>query len=139
MKPKLTPKQKVFVTEVAKGKSGTQAALTAYDTDSPKTASVIATENLAKPSVKQALEPIFAKHDINLDSAIAPIGQALKAQKVIITGQGDQAFAEVVDDVELRLKGSDRALKLLGINQEVSGNTFNFVQVIQGQKDKYGL
>lgn len=120
---KLTTKQKVFITEVAKGKSGTQAALVAYDTTSVNTAKNIASENMAKPNVKEALAPILAKYDISLDTAIAPVGDALKD-----------------DDINIRLKGHDRATKLLDLNtQDQRGSTYNFVQVIQEQKDRYGV
>jgi phage terminase small subunit len=126
---KLTPKQKKFVEGVAQGKSGLQAALTAYNTDKPDVAKVIASENLTKPNIRDALIPVFEKHDINLDSAIAPIGKGLKATK------WNDFTGEREDDLPTQMKASDRALKLMGVNQE--GNTYNFVQVINEQKDKY--
>jgi len=132
-KPKLTLKQKKFVEGVAKGKSGTKAALEAYDTKDENTAAVIASENLRKPQIVEKLEPILQKHDITLDSAIAPIGKGLKAVKF------NEFTGEVTEDLGTQLKASDRALKLLGVNQDVQGNTFNFVQVIQDQKDKYDI
>ena len=51
---KLTPKQKIFVEEYLKTGNATKSALKAYDTNY-NTASVIASENLEKPSIKQAL------------------------------------------------------------------------------------
>lgn len=130
--PRLTIKQKKFVEGIARGKSGTQAALEAYDTKDYKTASVISTENLDKPSIRQALEPILEKHDISLDSAIAPIGKGLKASK------WNDFTGEREDDVKTQLSASDRALKLLGVKtDEPQGNTF--IYVAGAQKEKYGI
>lgn len=138
-KPKLTPKQAKFVEGIAKGKNQTQAALEAYDVSNYETAAVIATENINKPNVKAALEPILAKHNISLETAIAPIGKALQATKVVITGNDkDGHFAEVVEDLEMQLKGSDRALKLMGIGQKddtPQGNTF--IQINNNKGSKY--
>lgn len=131
--PKLTPKQKIFVAEVAKGKSGTQAALVAYDTTDENSAKTIASQNLSKLNVKEALEPILAKHDINLNTAIAPIGKGLKALKM------NEFTGEVTEDIKLQMQASDRALKLLGVNQDVTGNTYNFINVANEQKEKYGI
>ena len=135
----ITVKEAKLVKGIAMGKTKQQAGLDAYDTTDPATASAIATETLKKPKVQEALQKALAKHGIDMDSAVAPIGKALRATKVQITGQGDQAFAEVVEDVDLQLKGSDRALKLMGVNQESTGNTFNFVQLVQKDKDEFGI
>jgi phage terminase small subunit len=54
--PKLTTKQKRFADKYLETGNGTQSALASYDTTSPKTASVIAVENLAKPSVRDYIE-----------------------------------------------------------------------------------
>ena len=59
-KPKLTPKQKVFVEEYVKTKNGTKAALKAYDTDDYNTAHSIAVENLQKPAVRTITEQLFS-------------------------------------------------------------------------------
>ncbi len=56
MVKKLTKKQRGFVKDYLDTGNGTQAALKNYDTTDPKTAGVIAVENLAKPSVREALE-----------------------------------------------------------------------------------
>lgn len=137
-KPKLTPKQAKFVEGIAKGKKQYQAALDAYDTTDERVATAIASENLSKPSIREALEPIFAKHNITIDSAIAPIGKALTATKVVIHGNNEEAFAEVVEDLDMQLKGSDRALKLMGIGQDKDGATINnFGNMVITKGNKY--
>lgn len=56
MKSKLTKKQKEFADEYLATGNGTQSALKAYDVNNAKTASVVASENLNKPSIIQYLE-----------------------------------------------------------------------------------
>lgn len=90
----LTIKQKKFVKAyVAMDGNGQEAAKKVYDVKTDTTARSIASENLTKPNIKFAIEQSLEKHNITLDSAIAPIADALKADKVSISGQGDQAFA----------------------------------------------
>ena len=135
---KLTVKEAKLVKGIAQGKTKQAAALAAGYGRSPEAASSTASDILKKPKVQEALAIALAKHGIDIDSAIAPIGKALSATKVQITGQGDQAFAEIVEDIDLQLKGSDRALKLMNIGQDVTPNNM-FIQVINQQRDKYGL
>jgi len=109
-KGRLTPKQAKFVEGLAKGKTHTQSALEAYDTDSEKVASVIAAENLGKPSIQQALEIARVELNITPERALKPIDEALNHE-----------------DLEMRLKGSDRALKIMNIgNKDGGGNTYIF-------------
>lgn len=94
--PKLTQKQAKFVRGIAEGKTNTQSALEAYDTDSYEVANAIAVENLQKPSIQQAVELARVKLGITPERALKPIDDALND-----------------DDLEMRLKGSDRALKVM--------------------------
>ena len=73
MKPKLTKKQKAFVQAYkTNGGNGTKAAIKAGYSE--KTAEVIATENLRKPIIKEALEKeekkMQAKYEYNLDKMV---------------------------------------------------------------------
>lgn len=139
-KQKLTVKQAKLVKGRAEGKTILQAANDANYLPNAKdeVRRVEASKTLQKPYVKEALDIAFKKHGIDLDSAIAPIGKALKATKVQIHGNGEEAFAEVVEDIDLQLKGSDRALKLMGVSsKDENGSTYNFVQVINNKADKY--
>lgn len=66
--PKLTRKQTAFIRGVViDKKSGTQAALAAYDTDNPKVANTIAAENMAKPSVREAIEQALTKQGLTME------------------------------------------------------------------------
>lgn len=121
---KLTIKQKKFVKAyVANDGNGTKAALQAYNTVDEKTASVIASENLEKPSVKEAIDAALEKHGITIEKATQPIADGLIATRKI--GFGDNAEYEV--DHSTRLKASGMALKLLGAEKgEGGGNTYIF-------------
>lgn len=61
MARKLTKKQEGFARDYLETGNGTQSALKNYDTEDAKTASVIAAENLAKPSIKAYLEDKASK------------------------------------------------------------------------------
>jgi len=120
-KPKLTTKQAKFVKGIADGKTNTDSALEAYDTNSYETAAVIATENLKKPNIQDAIELARVKLNLTPERALKPIDDALND-----------------DDLEMRLKGSDRALKLMNIGNKSDGNTINnFGQMVVQAKDKY--
>lgn len=110
-KTKLTPKQAKFVRGIAEGKTNTQSALEAYDTESYEVANAIAVENLQKPSIQEAVEIARVKLNLTPERALKPIDDALND-----------------DDLEMRLKGSDRALKIMGITgKKEPSNTNVFI------------
>ncbi len=53
---KLTKKQRGFVNDYVLTENGTQSALKNYNLNNAKTASVVAVENLGKPSIIEAIE-----------------------------------------------------------------------------------
>lgn len=115
--PKLTMKQTKFVKEVAKGKTGEAAALSAYNTDDPNTARSIASENLTKPNIREAIEKEMERQGITIESAIKPVAMALNANIMGKTLAGNIVDSGV-PDVDMRLKGHDRAMKLMGAHKE---------------------
>lgn len=145
---KLTVKQLRFIEEYFNnGGNGMRAALVAYDTTDENTARAMASENLAKPNIKELLathkQAIMDRQNITLERAIEPIAMALDA-KVIVKVKDENGNAKEVEivDIDTRLKGSDRALKLLGITTDHDGkpgNIFNFVNLSAQQKEKYGI
>lgn len=92
---------------------------------------------LSKPNVQEALQKELAKQGITLEQAIAPISKALKAKKVVQI-EGD-FFETEVEDLDMQIKGSDRALKLMGVTGQSEGNNVqtNFVQIINQKAEKY--
>lgn len=122
-KPKLTTKQAKFVKGIAEGKTNTDSALEAYDTNDYNVASSIATENLKKPDIHEAIELARVKLNITPERVLKPIDDALNDE-----------------DVKTRLMGTDRALKLMGIGKKDSnGQVINFNSIQVTHKDKYDL
>ena len=138
MAKELTVKEAKLVKAKAKGKTHIQAAKEAdyLPNANDNTKQVEVARTLNKPHVKQALHAEFQKQGITLEQAVAPIKKALNAKKVVQV-EGDFYETEV-DDLDMQIKGSDRALKLMGISgKDDSGNTYNFTQVINEKGSKY--
>lgn len=105
----MTEKEKKFVKAYAKnGGNGTKAALKAYKSKNDKQASSVASTKLKSPKIQDALAKELKAQKITLKKAISPIADALNDQ-----------------DIEVRLKGSDRALKLL-LPKEKTENNLSF-------------
>lgn len=123
MAKRLTLKQREFVANYIKLKNGTKAALKAYETNDYETANAISVENLQKPSIQEAIETAMVKMNLTPERAVKPIDEALNHE-----------------DLEMRLKGSDRALKLMGVGKD--GGTkvnINFNNVASKDRDEFGL
>lgn len=135
-KPKLTVKQAKFVKAKAEGKSGTEAAMIAYDTTDPKVASVISAENLGKPSIQNALHIAFEKQGITLDQLIEPIAKGLTATK---TGSANGAvYPSTEPDHSVRISAAKTALELMGAKNQGNGTTINnFGTIVAEMKEDY--
>ena len=122
-KPILTDKQNKLVKGIAQGEKKQKAGqLAGYGTN-PASTSAIVSETLRNPKVQEAIELARIKLNITPERALKPIDDALND-----------------DDLEMRLKGSDRALKIMGITGKQDGNTTNiFNQVQINHKEKYDL
>ncbi len=111
---KLTPKQKAFVREYKKnGGNGTQAAIKAGYSEN--TADVIATENLRKPSIREALEKeekkLQEKYEYTIDDMVRELDDVkMKAD----AEQNRQAQIKAIE-----LKG--KAFGLFIDRQEITG------------------
>lgn len=133
-----TVKQTKFVKAyVENGGNGTQAALSAYDTNDYDTANQIAVENLQKPTVKAAIEAALEKHGITIEKATKPIADGLTASTDFYDKNGALVSKP---DHSTRLKASGMALKLMGADQkqdQTQGNTINFINNANFKSDKY--
>lgn len=92
---KLTIKQQRFVKEIVKSGNGTQAALKAYNIKSDiHTAESMASENMRKPEIVQAINEVFKKEDMNVE-------WVLKGQKKLAEGNKveNNVKAKVFKDV----------------------------------------
>lgn len=124
----LTPKQRVYVKEVASGKSGTEAAMIAYNTDDPKTAAVISSENLNKPNIAEAMEKAFENNNISPDSIAKVFKEAMGATKsVAFKGT---VFSSAEPDHAVRTSAAKAAAAIMGAGKAddpgpSGGITFN--------------
>lgn len=96
--PKLTIKQRRFVKAYVETGNGSQAALQAYNT-TPEVAPKIASENLLKPDIRQAVDQALVKSGLTLDLIADEI-------KGLATTQPDKVSADV------KLRSLETLLKL---------------------------
>ena len=135
---KLTPKQELFVQEYLKDLNATQAAVRAGYSE--KTAGAIATENLAKPLIKKAIEAAMEdrKERIQVDQDYvlrviietiercmqsAPVKDATGKQVMVETPDGNMVPAYTFDPKAV-LKGAELLGKHKGMfveKREVTG------------------
>lgn len=129
----LTIKEKKLIQLKAQGLPHHEAYRQVYSaTAKYSTATQNTVKILKKPPVKAELARLLAKHDITIENAIIPIAKALTAKKQ------NQFTGEITEDYASQLKASDRALRLLGVN-ESSGAKAIFLSVINSDKKKYNL
>lgn len=124
---RLTRKQTVFVNELANGKSATQAALVAYNTNDPNTAKVIASENLTKPNIREALEESLRAGGLSLSVITNNIGELANSKPEKISGD-----VKLKANIELlRLYGVYPSTKYSNVNINLKGNIkdLNFKEV----------
>jgi hypothetical protein len=133
----LTTKQAKFVKAKAEGKTGVQAAKEAYGVTDYNTAAVVASENLKKPNIQEALQTEFAKQGITLEKIVKPIADALDATKIVTSPT--EPDKEVADH-PTRLKASNMATQFLGLNKNNdAGPSIHFHQHAEDQRQKYGI
>ena len=109
----LNHKQQLFIEHIFRGETGTTAAKLAYDTTNDNVAAVIASQNLRKLKIVEAINSLSAKSFNLLESSVQAVGDALNANKYIRGVETD------VPDLRMRLKASDRAFRLLCIEEYI--------------------
>jgi hypothetical protein len=100
----LSVKQRRFVAEYARAGNGTQAALIAYDTDDPHTAHSIASENLRKPAIQDAVAELLDAGGLSDEKLLT-----IHAYYLGLCGSADprlKAIGLKALDMAYRLKGA---------------------------------
>lgn len=134
---KLTTKQRKFVKAKASGMTASKAAALAYNVDE-RTGSVIGSQNLAKLSIQEAVEAEYKKQGIDMAALIKPIADGLQAEKTIIIGSGDDAFADQIPDHSIRIAAAKLGGQWLGVGKEqLIGGGIHFHQHVQDKKSAY--
>ena len=118
--PKLTIKQTKFVKHYIKSGNGTQSALVAYDTTSPKTAHGISTDNLQKPSVQEAVAKSLLVAGLDL-TTLATEAKTLAMTQIDPTKVSADTKLRTI--VELwKLTGAYPDRKTAHLNLNIKGN-----------------
>lgn len=110
-KRKLTLKQAKFTKEYLKRGNATEAAAKAYDVKNRNTANSIATENLAKPAIKEAIMSAAEKLGINPEYVLGNYKRAIEITGKTYTktvGQGENvAVLEDMVDSQAFIKSNE--------------------------------
>ncbi len=118
-KKKLTLKQTKFVKEFLETGNATEAASRAYNANNRNTANSIATENLAKPAIKQSIEEVQAKLGINPEYVLKnfkEIADFNKQKRVKARQVGGETFhEEEMIDAQASLKANEMLGKHLSL------------------------
>ena len=127
---KLPIKQAKYVKAIIEGKSQRQAGLAA-GASTGVAADKYANRLSKNVNVQDILKEALAKHNIDLDNSLAPIGKALHAMKM------NEFTGEITEDLGMQLKASDRALKLMGVGQDKDTFSAKYVQIINEKGSIY--
>jgi len=133
-KRRLSRKQKGFVKDIVKGKTGVEAALNNYDTTDNVTARSIASENLTKPNIVKAIQDYLPDEllaQVHLEGLLATKLSGTGGMKLSMGADGEvsefgHSDLEVPDyatrhkylDSAYKLKGSYAAEKHLTVNMD---------------------
>jgi len=129
---KLTKKQRGFVNDYVLNENGTEAALKNYDVKNEHTAAVIASENLTKPEIVEAIETTKKTLKSALEKVVTPEKVAEKINVLLEAKNGENPDYNAVD------KGLKHATNIYGIEdggEKPKGNTYNFIfsKEVQGK------
>ena len=109
MARRLTRKQQAFVDAYVETGIGVKAAFKAYDTESDNTARSIASENLTKPNIREAIDKALARKNLGPERWAEVLDDAMQAESELVTGPGQTIKRP---DHGTRLKAVDMAAKL---------------------------
>lgn len=132
MARRLTKKEKGFVQDIAKGVTGTQAALNNYDTNDRDVAGVIASQNLGKLKIQQAIEEALPDELLNEVHR-----EGLFATREYYNSKGE--YKGDVADFSARAKYLDMAYKRRGLYAAEKHVNLNVDVELQEREKELGL
>lgn len=114
----VTAKQRKYAKEyVRNGGNGKKAAKAAYNVKKDEHATQIASRNNNKPAVQDEIKRELERQGITIGNALRPIAKGLEAKvRDAKGGLVKDEDGNPIDDLDVQLKSSDRALKLLGVD-----------------------
>ncbi len=125
-KKRLSSKEKGFVKDIVAGETGTQAALNNYDVKDEHSAGSLASQNLGKLRIQEAIEKALPN-----DILVEIHREGLYATKPFFDKEGNKLSEDA--DFAVRHKYLDTAYKLKGAygaedgSQTKSNTTYNFI------------
>lgn len=142
--PKLSPTQAKVVKAKVEAEladlSQAAAAQKVFPNQTPAAASVSMSRELKKANVQEALQIALANHDLTPDRIVGIVSDAMDAEKTVVIGSGENAFADAVPDHSVRLKAAGMAAQFMGIGKSAdSGASIHFHQHVSEQREKYGI
>lgn len=118
----LTVREAKLIMGVAAGKTKRQAAKDAGYTGSDEVVSVTASQVLNKPNVKEAMQTALEQAGVTIEGIAEVVADGMKANRVFIIGDGDQAMADIQPDHNIRLRAGAMAAKFLGLDDSEKPN-----------------
>ena len=135
---KLNDNQRRIVKLKVAGKKQKEIGRIVYPNAKPASQEVLVSKELRKVKLQDALEQAYAKHNLTPDRLVKPISDALDADKVVIVGKDEDAFAEVTPDHSVRLKAASLGLGLIGANNRDNQTpNYTFIQIVNEDKDEF--
>lgn len=112
-----TQKQRRIIKAKIQGASNKDIGAAEYPQATPQSQAVLISRELKKTNVAQYMEQsklqALKEHNITWSRIIRPINDALEANKVVILGKGEDAFADVQPDHTTRLSAAKQARDLM--------------------------
>lgn len=137
---KLSKKEKGFVKDYVKTGHGTQSALNNYDTDDEKVAGVIASQNLAKLKIQEAIKSIAERIPDELLERVHLEGLQASDKHIVdgevIAEKPDYAVRHKYLDSAYKLKGSYAPEKSTALNLNIKGDIKDFNE-LDAVREKY--
>jgi hypothetical protein len=111
---KLSPKEKKYTQAILEGKTKVEAGLVA-GAKTPQAASKYADRMSKNVQIQGVIADKLAELDITPGTIIQVYADAIQAVKVVIIGNGEDAFADVQPDHNTRMRAAEKLSELLGM------------------------
>lgn len=136
-KPRLTKKQRGFVKDYVKTGNGQQSAMRNYDVSSKESAEALASENLTKPAIIQAIQERLPD-DLLAERHLELLNKRETETVYETSGTGEDKITTSITidrgpDTQAVTKALDMAYKLKGtyapekVPSQTGGATYNFI------------
>lgn len=130
---KLTKSQDSFVKGIVSGKTPTQSAMIAYNVSNSKSASVIASQNLNKLSIREALDEALRSNGLSLSVITSNLGSIANSKPEKISG--DTVLRANVELLKLHGAYPSTKHERLNVNVKAKWSNLTFQQIKERRKE----